>query len=698
MLQRVRDYRESTNMSSQMTTTTAMNNAGTIRMLFAGGSESAASQWESRLRDSGIATRLTWTQTIGEARELLQTDGADFLLCDSNTDDSLDTDVRDIRASRPDLPIVLLKHDVTERAAAAALSIGANDIVSDDDDEHLSLVVQREFANMCLSKRLRKTRVALKEAEDRCAMLLASSRAAIAYVHEGMHIFTNAAYLDLFGFASEDDTAGLPLVDLLDAASVTTLKETLKSLRNNREDASFDFTGKRVDGEAITGNMTLGRAQYEGEACLQVTVRPDEVSVETTARTVVAESSLGDFLAEIDADTNEAVKRYLFIAEINGFDELQAQLGLRLASDYSDQFWPVVRERFSASQLIAPHRCVLVMSTDPTNDQASEQAEMLRELVEQHIIEVNEKSIRSTVSLSGQVIDGSGEAAMNQAYQQLLHANHGGDCNQVALPGNDVETESEPVSSEAEAILNKINQAIEDQSFMLLYQPIISLRGDSDEHYEVFLRMVDDGDEISPADFLQTAIDNDVAAKIDRWVILQSIKMLSVHRAKGFNTRLTINITSNSVRDPEFAQWLSVAIKAARLPSDAVIFQVTENDAATYLRQTRAFIEALQAMHCRSSLGRFGVRDDAFETLRHIPVDMVKVDGTFVEDLENEDQRNQLTATIGKLQQAGKLTIVPMVESATILSALWQAGANFIQGHYLQEPTTEMDYDFAGDE
>ncbi len=698
MLQRVRDYRESTNMSSQMTTTTAMNNAGTIRMLFAGGSESAASQWESRLRDSGIATRLTWTETIGEARELLQADGADFLLCDSNTDSSLDTDVRDIRASRPDLPIVLLKHNVTERAAAAALSIGANDIVADDDDEHLSLVVQREFANMCLSRRLRRARVALKEAEDRCAMLLASSRAAIAYVHEGMHIFANAAYLDLFGFASEDDTAGLPLVDLLDGASVTTLKETLKSLRNNREDASFDFIGNRVDGEAVTGNMTLGRAQYEGEACLQVTVRLDDADVGTAKTTVIAQSSLGDFLAEVDADANEAVKRYLFIAEINGFDELQAQLGLRLSSEYSDQFWPVVRERFSASQLVAPHRCVLVLSTDPTNDQASEQAEMLREMVEQHIIEVNEKSIRSTVSLSGQVIDSSAEAAMNQAYQQLLHGNHGGDCNQVALPGSDVEAENAPVSSEAEAILQKINHAIENQSFMLLYQPIISLRGDSDEHYEVFLRMVDDGDEIAPDEFLQTAIDNDVAAKIDRWVILQSIKMLSVHRAKGHNTRLTINVTSNSVRDPEFAQWLSVAIKAARLPSDAVIFQVTENDAATYLRQTRAFIEALQAMHCRSSLGRFGVRDDSFETLRHIPVDMVKVDGTYVEDLEKEAQRNQLTATIGKLQQAGKLTIVPMVESATILSALWQAGANFIQGHYLQEPTTEMDYDFAGDE
>ena len=145
---------------------------------------------------------------------------------------------------------------------------------------------------------------------------------------------------------------------------------------------------------------------------------------------------------------------------------------------------------------------------------------------------------------------------------------------------------------------------------MLLFQPIISLRGDADEHYEVFLRMVDDaGDRIEPEQFSQTAIDNNVAGKIDRWVILQSIKMLSGHRAKGHATRLTINLTANSVLDAEFPQWLAVAIKAARLPSDAVIFQVTERDSSTYLRQTREFVEKLRAMHCRASLSRFNSTD-----------------------------------------------------------------------------------------
>ena len=142
------------------------------------------------------------------------------------------------------------------------------------------------------------------------------------------------------------------------------------------------------------------------------------------------------------------------------------------------------------------------------------------------------------------------------------------------------------LDDDATRILKQINKAIEDQSFVLLFQPIISLRGDSDEHYEVFLRMLDeDGGHIPPNTFMRTAIEHGVAAKIDRWVILQAIKMLSAHRSKGHDTRLTINVTSNSVADPAFVQWLAVAIKAARLPSDAVIFQVTDG----LLLETRYF-------------------------------------------------------------------------------------------------------------
>ena len=89
--------------------------------------------------------------------------------------------------------------------------------------------------------------------------------------------------------------------------------------------------------------------------------------------------------------------------------------------------------------------------------------------------------------------------------------------------------------------------------------------------------------------------------------------MLSVHRSKGHNTRLTINLTGNSVTDPEFIQWLSVAIKAARLPSDAVIFQITEPTCDRPGSSSR-----VSKAYCRASLS--ALTDQPFEVLKHIPV------------------------------------------------------------------------------
>ena len=209
----------------------------------------------------------------------------------------------------------------------------------------------------------------------------------------------------------------------------------------------------------------------------------------------------------------------------------------------------------------------------------------------------------------------------------------------------------------------------------------------------------EDDKPIAPGEFMPLAANTGVGGKIDRWVILQSIKMLSVHRSKGNDTRLMINLTPNSVSDTSFLPWLSVAIKAARLPSDAVIFQLYEDDAITYLKQARDFTNGLKELHCRASLSHFGRSDNPFGTLKHLNVDFVKIDGTYVHNIDRkDDKREALGELIGSLQAQGKLSIVPMVETAAVLASLWQAGANYIQGNYLQEPTSEMDYDFDTEE
>jgi multidomain signaling protein FimX len=700
-----------------------------VRLLIADRSENRAHEIDSVLRNAGIATRAEFCKDLSD--DAVADHAIDLVLCRSDFD-HLERVLPELRKRKPELPIIVMDDAAQTKNLTRGLAIGATDVVFDEDNERLLYVVKRELENVCQRHRFTQTRRALQEAERRCELLLANSTAAIAYVHEGMHIYANEDYLKLFGFSDADELLGIPLLDLMDGSSSDELKTKIRSFReDSAEELSFTFQGRTTAGEPIAGQMTLSGAEYEGEHCTQVLVRSQPVptlSERVPERDPVRENghaaptqehvahangngtgsaapfpSVQAFVDSITAQTQRVGA--VLIVEIDDFDGLQVELGMQRAESLIAQMNETLTAELggATSARIAQHRfAIAAVGSEAGGDVL---AERLRETVEGALFEVDGKTVRRTITIGAAAIGESGNLldAMNLAFRTLVVARDAGKSNCIQWPSVtalEAEGNTSGLSNEQKRILKLVNDAIEKQTFVLLFQPIISLRGDSDEHYEVFLRLVDEkGRRLPPDQFLELAIKNGVAGKIDRWVILQSIKVLSVHRSKGHNTRLTVNLTRNSLIDDEFIQWLGVAIKAARLPSDAVIFQVAEPDAAAHVRQAREFVQGLKALHCRSSLRHFGITDSSFETLRHVPVEFVKIDGSHVQELDgNAAKKDKLTNMIRELQQHGKLTVIPMVESATVLSALWQAGANYIQGHYRQEPTTEMNYDFAADD
>ncbi len=683
----------------------------TTRLLIAEKSENSAYALDSTLRDAGIATKLTISDDLAHIAQVISDGQCDIVLLTDKID-GLEQILPRIREQAPRTPILLLTQPETKWTIPIALHIGITDVIPAQDSEHLALVVKRELEHVCQHEHFAQVRRALKEAEQRCQLLLQGSKAAIAYIHEGMHIHANEGYLELFGYSDIDDLSGASLIDILAPESAAELKTQLKTIRNGAVEAGFNFS--TAGDKPVSGHMTLANSQYEGEECLQITVRPD-VSTNASASTTLSSVPATDNGSRSDAlelpgfvkaaeslFNNDSEQAFIFICVLDNYAEMQAAYGLVGAEAICRKVWHKLEELADAFPVtrLNNHQFALAV-TAANREVAGHTAERIRTAISEMIFEVQDKTVRPTIAIAGDEVDNekSISANLDIVYNTLKDMLETNQANVVKITAP-VEMSATSENDDARVILRQITDAIENKAFILLFQPIISLRGDSDEHYEVFLRMTDsNGAQISPGRFLQTAIDNNVAGKIDRWVILQSIKMLSVHRAKGHATRLTINLTCNSVTDPEFLQWLGVAIKAARLPSDAVIFQVTEKDATTYLRQTREFVEGLRNMHCRASLSRFGLIEDPFETLRHLPVDMVKLDGSCIEGIdEDREHSDKLIADIKKLQGSGKLTVVPMVENANVLSTLWQAGANYIQGHYLQEPTMEMDYDFTTEE
>ena len=680
-----------------------MSSPAPVRLLIADGSENRAHEVDSALRNMGISTRMAIAEDPQAARDAFQEGSVDLLLLHHSLPD-LNGTLRSLRQICSNLPIVVASESDNSAEALELLDIGATHVIEDSKTQLLGKIIDREAEHMLARVKLDALETELKEVQQRCDQLMAVSRVPIAYVHEGMHIFANTEYATLFGFEDGDELMGVPLLDLVTADSADTAKSQLNEMRNADSLEPFECQAQTNTGTPFNAEFALSATHYEGELSTQVMVRALDTGAaggQSNAAQLQHEpeqggSTIDQFLQHLTraSEQNADRQHVLLIAQVDNFDEQQSTLGIRSANQLAQAIGAELEsavglERYSR---IDNHRFAMYLSgTTESENQGT--IESLRKRIEQMTLEVNDQKASSSISVVAVITDNtpSIESAMDEGFL-LLIAHEG--TNQVIWQEPPVD-EDDP-ESVANQVLRQVNLAIEKHSFALLFQPIISLRGDEDEHYEVFLRMINDkGDQVAPGNFLRTAIEAGVAGKIDRWVVLQSIKMLSGHRAKGHDTRVTINLTSNSVIDEEFSQWLSVAIKAARLPSDAVIFQITEEDAMEYVDETGEFIETLQTMHVRSSLSRFGLQENTQSLLEKIPFDFVKLDGSHVQGMaSNEEQVESVTAIISQLQERGKLTIVPMVENAQILSTLWQAGANYIQGHYLQEPTNQMSYDF----
>lgn len=251
-----------------------------------------------------------------------------------------------------------------------------------------------------------------------------------------------------------------------------------------------------------------------------------------------------------------------------------------------------------------------------------------------------------------------------------------------------------------DTMVDLVRTAIEKNAFRIVFQPMINLYGENDEQFEVLLRLDDENEnELLPGEFLGPAEEAGLLVKMDRWVILQSVKLLSEHRSGGSKARLFINISHKSISDDTFLSWMSVALKAARLPSDAIIFQIHENDATSYIKHAAKFSKGLAQLHCKTSINHFGCSLKPLNLLKHITPDYVKLDESFTKELEkSKEKQEELKGMVKSLQTRGVQTAISGVEDPMVLATLFEAGINFIQGYYVSPPMDNMDYDFASED
>lgn len=246
-------------------------------------------------------------------------------------------------------------------------------------------------------------------------------------------------------------------------------------------------------------------------------------------------------------------------------------------------------------------------------------------------------------------------------------------------------------------LLEEIREAVQQQRMNLLFQPVVSLRGDTTERYEVLLRMRNrEGWELLPETVFGLVKRHRIGMVLDRWVIAHSIRVLRDRQAHGHSVILFINISPTILQDEELLNWLRSGLQKTGVLPAKLVFEMTETTAELNRQALLPFLRQIKDLGCGISLDHFSGHERAQALVQLLQVDYVKLDPRFTQNLLNDkDRQRQLGETVRTLATLGVTTIVTGVEEAAILPPLWTCGIDYVQGFLLQRPHTDMSYDFA---
>ncbi|MBS0394269.1 MAG: EAL domain-containing protein [Proteobacteria bacterium] len=240
-------------------------------------------------------------------------------------------------------------------------------------------------------------------------------------------------------------------------------------------------------------------------------------------------------------------------------------------------------------------------------------------------------------------------------------------------------------------IVASLREAIATNRFRLYAQPILPLAaGPSEPRFEILIRMLtEEGELVPPAKFLPAAESYQLMPAIDRWVIEFALKELALHRAtlSGRVARFAINLSGQSVGDPECAAFIESQIAAAGIPADIVCFELTETAAVTHLERAEAFMQRLRNLGCQFALDDFGTGASSLAYLKSLPVSVLKIDGSFVRDAILNGRSDSMVKAVAQLARAmGITTVAEYVETDEIRIRMANLGVDYGQGFAIGKP------------
>ncbi len=400
----------------------------------------------------------------------------------------------------------------------------------------------------------------------------------------------------------------------------------------------------------------------------------------------------------INSDEINTVQYVVCYMDIDQFKVINDRCGHVAGDELLKQLSKILKDNLSRRDILAymggDEFCILLQHC--TLNQANRILELLQQLIHEFRFFWQEKKHTVTFSMGLVPVDKYFESASNI----LSIADTA--CHSAKEAGRDRITiytatdKSLGKKREEMSWVERINTALEEDRFILYYQPIVAIKnGSLDKHYELLIRMKDEKENIiPPGTFLPAAENYNLSSKIDRWVVQTTLSWLEAY-ADTLEQGLSwgINLSGQSLGDETLLRFIIEEFHHKQIRPDTVYFEVTETAAIANLDNAIHFINSMQKKGCRFALDDFGSGLSSFAYLKNLPVDLLKIDGVFVKEIAINNIDYAMVKAINDVAQAmGKKTIAEFVENNEIIEKLKTIGVDYAQGYGIDKPKPLADF------
>ncbi|HEV7779311.1 MAG TPA: EAL domain-containing protein [Luteibacter sp.] len=685
-----------------------MKHDNVIKVLFIEDSVEDAEQLINVLRNGGIAVRPARATTAAELQTALDELIPDLVLLNPAVTSLNAADVvRQLDASGRDLSLIGVVDSLSDNLVADLFASGTRGVALRHRADQTLAVVQREFEALSTRRQVRKLETSLRESERRCDALLDSSRDAIAYVHEGMHVRANQAYLETFGFEEFDDILGLPILDMIASGHADDFKSLLRALsRGDKPPARVDLQARHTDGTTFKASVEFAHATFEGEPCLQIVFRQQMVDAAMVAQMqrdpvtgLLNRARTMDMIDQAVAASMSGTEGLaLLMLEPDNWKEIVAGIGLGNADNLFAAIAAKVASVLATTDsagVLGDHTIGIVLGSRSDEDLQT-LIGSLRGAVSESIFDAGSRSLTMSLSVGGSLLaekNAKTDILLEQANGALRNAqNQGGNRSEVFDP-----TAHEKADAERERYwLSLVRDALSTDGLRLYHQQIISLQDASGEFYEILVRLRGPKGDVLPGYFMPIAERNGLLPAIDRWVLGHAIDTLVEREREGLTTTYFVKLTLPSLEDPDLLPWLQRRLESAHLRRSTVVIEMPESKVLTSLRPAQDFVTGWRKVGGKFALEQFGSGLNSFQLLTHIDADFLKIDRSYMTDLPQHPENQKKIAEIcTQAHTLGKNTVAEWVEDAVSTSLLFACGVDFVQGNFLQEPAKVMAREFS---